>query len=74
LAISDIFYGDPSGKRSSGSTSPLLLSIEEELGCVEALIGNGDGNARSGDADIGVSCDLNAINRRQFATTLEVVK
>lgn len=59
------------------SRAPLTLSGEEELGFVEALIGDGNRNTRSGDADIGVNRDLNAINRRQLAaisTIVEVVK
>ncbi len=58
----------------AGSRAPLALSGEEELGFVEALMGDGDRNTRS---DITVSRDMNAINRRQLAaisTILEVVK
>jgi hypothetical protein len=61
----------------ANSRAPLTLSGEEELGFVEALMGDSNRNARSGDADIGVSRDLSAINRRQLAaisTILEVVK
>lgn len=61
----------------AGSRAPLSLSGEEELGFVEALIGDGNRNSRSGDADVGVSRDMNAINRRQLAaisTIVEVVK
>lgn len=58
----------------AGSRSPLLLSGEEELGFVEALISDGERNTRS---EITVTRNMNAINRRQLAaisTILEVVK
>lgn len=63
------------GRRvEAGSRTPLLLSGEEELGFVEALISDGDRNTRS---DITVIRDMSAINRRQLAAIsniLEVVK
>ncbi|HEY9614825.1 caspase family protein [Allocoleopsis sp.] len=58
----------------AGSRTPLLLSGEEELGFVEALISDGDRNTRGG---IQVTQDIKAIDRRQLAaisTILEVVK
>jgi Caspase domain/Domain of unknown function (DUF4384) len=60
--------------RGAASRAPLGLSGDEELSFVRSLVGDGDRNTRT---EIGVSQDMNAINRRQLAavsTIVEVVK
>lgn len=60
--------------RGSASRTPLGLSGDEELRFVRSLLGDADRNTRT---ELGVSRDMNAVNRRKLAaisTMLEIVQ
>jgi hypothetical protein len=69
--LQTIAQNQSSENQSAKPRAPLSLSGDEELGFVRSLLGDADRNTRT---EMGVSRDMNAINRRQLAAISTIVK